>query len=222
VFGSTTSSGLQGAPDRGLTVCVLNPRQGTFHPKLYLARQGSLARAAIGSANLTGGLVSNVESVAVLSGDSDAPALRQLWELGEWWWRHDAAVEWSPDTGPAAAEQLDAELLLSIRAAVAADPIVPTIAERRPNSVREVTADGVWAETERSRDLRRPPQLVRAWMIQIAWEYLRSHRSLTNRYLLAGDGLNVTRSSFVCALLATLPGVAVVARRPIELSLASR
>src|SRR3954449_8555433 len=41
VFGSTTSNGLQGARDRGLTVRVLNPRHGTFHPKLYLGRQGS-------------------------------------------------------------------------------------------------------------------------------------------------------------------------------------
>jgi hypothetical protein len=35
-----------------------------------------VARAAIGSANLTGRLISNVESVAVLSGDVDAPVLR--------------------------------------------------------------------------------------------------------------------------------------------------
>jgi hypothetical protein len=77
----------------------------------------------------------------------------------------------------------------------------------------------VWVETERSRELRRPAQLVPAWMIQIAWEYLASHRALTNRYLLADDGLNVKRSSFVCALLAALPGVTVTARRPIELRL---
>src|SRR5919202_1402197 len=61
-FGSTTSTGLQGAHDRGLAVRVLNPRRGTFHPKLYLSRSGGLARAAIGSANLTGGLIANVES----------------------------------------------------------------------------------------------------------------------------------------------------------------
>lgn len=77
----------------------------------------------------------------------------------------------------------------------------------------------MWVVTERSRELRRPAQLVPAWMIQIAWEYLASHRALTNRYLLADDGLNVKRSSFVCALLAALPGVTVTARRPIELRL---
>jgi hypothetical protein len=219
-FGSTTSTGLQGAQDRGLTVRVLNPRQGIFHPKLYRSRAGGRARAAIGSANLTGGLVSNVESVAVLSGDADAPVLRQLWELGESWWRHDAAVAWSPTAAPAAPEVLDAELLLAIRAAVAAQPVVPTISDGRPNWIRELTPDGVWVETERSRQLGRPPQHVPAWMIQIAWEYLAFHGTLTNRYLLADDGLNVKRSSFVCALLAALPGVTVTSRRPIELRIA--
>jgi hypothetical protein len=43
-------------------------------------------------------------------------------------------------------------------------------------------------------------------MIQIAWERLQSHGRLTNRYLLADEGLNVERSSFVCALLARLAG----------------
>src|SRR3982751_4174418 len=41
-FGSTTSTGLQGAQDRGLAVRVFNPRQGTFHPKLYVARHGGV------------------------------------------------------------------------------------------------------------------------------------------------------------------------------------
>src|SRR3954451_2564968 len=218
-FGSTTSTGLDGAQSRGLAVRVLNPRQGTFHPKLYLGRRGRVARAAIGSANLTGGLISNVESVAVLSGDVDAPALRRLWELGESWWRHDAVADWSPRAVPAAAEVLDGELLLAIRAAVAVQPVVPTISDGRPNWVREVTPDGVWVETERSRALGRAAQFVPAWMIQIAWEYLGAHGTLSNRYLLGDDGLNVKRSSFVCALLATLPGVTVTVRRPIELRL---
>ncbi len=46
-------------------------------------------------------------------------------------------------------------------------------------------------------------------MIGLAWDTLRAHGTLTNRYLL--DGLHVHRSSFVCALLARLPGVR---RRP--------
>ena len=133
VFGSTTSTGLQGAHDRGLAVRVLNPSRGTFHPKLYLARHGRLVRAAVGSANLTGGLIANVESVAVLSGPADTPPLRRLWDLGESWWRHDAVLDWSPEVVAAPAEIFDADLLLAIRAAVAAQPIVPTLSDGHPN-----------------------------------------------------------------------------------------
>ena len=47
-----------------------------------------------------------------------------------------------------------------------------------------------------------------------------AHGTLTNRHLLDKDGLNVKRSSFVCALLARLPGVEIsTARRPIEIAL---
>src|SRR3954452_19851318 len=205
-FGSTTSTGLEGAQNRGLAVRVLNPRRGTFHPKLYLSRRGRVARAAIGSANLTGGLISNVESVAVLSGDVDAPALRRLWEIGESWGRHDAVADWSPRAVPAAAEGLDAKLRLAIRAAVAAQPVVPTNSDGRPNRVRGVTPDGVWVETERSRALGRPAQFVPASMIQMAWEYLASHGSLSTA---TGSPTRAQRQALqlVCALLAALPGV---------------
>src|ERR1700712_1360090 len=60
-FGTTTIQGLETASAFGLGVRVLNPSRGTFHPKLYVARQGDRIAAAIGSANLTGGLISNVE-----------------------------------------------------------------------------------------------------------------------------------------------------------------
>ncbi len=85
--------------------------------------------------------------------------------------------------------------------------------------VGDITPDGVWVETERSRAAGRPAQLVEAWMIQVAWDWLAAHGTLTNRHLLATDGLNVKRSSFVCALLACLLEVEVRGRRPIELAL---
>jgi hypothetical protein len=56
-------------------------------------------------------------------------------------------------------------------------------------------------------------------MIQSAWEYLQAQGSLTNGHLLSTDGLNVKRSSFVCALLARLPAVHVSSARPITLTL---
>ena len=54
-------------------------------------------------------------------------------------------------------------------------------------------------------------------MVQAAWEHLTAHGTLTNTHLLAKDGLNVKRSSAVCALLARLPEVTVVSVRPIML-----
>jgi hypothetical protein len=56
-------------------------------------------------------------------------------------------------------------------------------------------------------------------MIQIAWDWLHANGSITARFLVATGGLNVKRSSFVCALLARLHGVQMVSRRPIELRL---
>ena len=202
-----------------MTVRVLNPPQGTFHPKLYLARQEQEIRAAVGSANLTGGLIANVESVAVLSGPRDAEPLRALWELAESWWADEAAVDWTRGEIAAVPEVLDETLLAAIRQALATRPVVPTLTDGRPNCVREITPDGVWVETQRSRRLGRPAQRVPAWMIQVAWEWLTTHGTLSNQYLLSDDGLNVKRSSFVCALLAGLPSVRVVSRRPIELAL---
>jgi HKD family nuclease len=219
-FGTTTTQGLQTATAGGLGVRVLNPSRGTFHPKLYVARHGDRIVAAIGSANLTGGLISNVEAVAVLSGEREVPALARLWELAESWWQHDDAIDWAPGRIPAAAEVLQPDLLAAIRATVAANPIIGTLASGNPNWVKDVTPDGVWVETTRSRTLGRPAQLVPAWMIQIAWEWLVAHGTLTNRHLLDKDGLNVKRSSFVCALLARLPGVEIVSvGRPIEIAL---
>lgn len=94
-----------------------------------------------------------------------------------------------------------------------------TLADGKPNRVFDVTPDGVWVETVRSRQLGRPAQLVEAWMIQVAYDWLRAHGTLTNRFLLNTDGLNVKRSSFVCALLARLPGVEVESTRPIALAM---
>jgi hypothetical protein len=111
------------------------------------------------------------------------------------------------------------DLLAAITAALAVDPVVKTISDAKENWVHEVTPDGVWVETAKSRALGRPPQLVEAWMIQIAWEWLQAYGSIAARFLVANDGLNVKRSSFVCALLARLPGIQVVSRRPIELRL---
>lgn len=97
-------------------------------------------------------------------------------------------------------------------------PIITTVAEGRPNWITDVGATGVWVETEASRAKGTGPQLVPAWMINVAWDHLRSHGSLEQRFLLAADGLNVKRSAAVMALLARLPGVTVTSSRPSRLS----
>jgi hypothetical protein len=107
VFGSTTEQGLNGARKLGVDVRVLNRRGGTFHPKVYLGRHGDQLAAAVGSANLTGGLIANVELVAVLAGPARDPQLRGLWELAESWWADPAAVMWTPETAPAVREVLN-------------------------------------------------------------------------------------------------------------------
>ena len=221
VFGTTTADGLQAAGEAGVDVRVLNLARGTFHPKLFVARHGDKVAAAVGSANLTNGLVVNLEAVAVLRGDRRASPLAALWELGESWWSHRDALAWTPERVAAPKEQLEPDLLDAIRASMASRAELLTLADGKSNHVREVTRDGVWVETGRSHALGRPAQLVEAWMIQIAWDYLRAHGTLTNRYLQASDGLNVKRSSFVCALLAGLPGVEVVACSPITLGFAA-
>jgi hypothetical protein len=55
-------------------------------------------------------------------------------------------------------------------------------------------------------------------MFQLAVDQLEAHGRLTNAYLLSSDGLNVKRSSAVCAILARLPWVEVASRRPVELT----
>ena len=54
-------------------------------------------------------------------------------------------------------------------------------------------------------------------MLQAAWDHLSREGWLTNKYLLSAAGLNVKRSSAVCAILADLPGVEVASSKPIEL-----
>lgn len=96
-------------------------------------------------------------------------------------------------------------------------PVISTITSGKPNRIASVDATGVWIETAESRRKGNGPQLVDAWMLTTAWDYLRSNGTLSNRYLLAADGLNVKRSSAVCALLAHMPGVSVASSRPIVL-----
>ena len=208
VFGSTSAEALIAAGDMGIDVRVLNLRGGTYHPKLYLSSAGHTASATIGSANLTNGLVGNVEVALRLDGERAETSLAEAWAIGEELWAHPDAVPWSPQLAIGRAEdELEDELRALIEAQVALDPMFLTLRDHRPNRVVDLVAGGLWIETDASTAKGRPAQLVPAWMIQLAWDHLQLHGELTNRYLLSDDGLNVKRSSAVCAVLARLPGV---------------
>lgn len=114
------------------------------------------------------------------------------------------------------------ELLALLREHTPAGAVIATVSTGKPNWVTSVDERGVWIETEASRTKGTGAQLVPAWMIQIAWDHLRRHGTLDNTYLVASSGLNVKRSSAVCALLVRLPGVTLASTRPIRLVYAKR
>lgn len=198
------------AKAHGLKTCinVLNPGGGTNHAKLYLGRRGSSASALVGSANLTGGLVSNIEAGVLLKGQLSDPPIRDAWAFAEQLWKHQRCVAWSPGATATVEETFSPEPYAALQAAVVANNgMFATLAQGRPNRVTEVTPTGLYVITGASEAKGTPAQLVPAWMLELAHGYLRKNGHLTNRYLLATDGLNVKRSSAVCAILATLPGI---------------
>jgi HKD family nuclease len=56
----------------GAAIRVFNLPGGTYHPKLYLTRGAGGGAAMVGSANLIGGLVANIETSLVVQGDISA------------------------------------------------------------------------------------------------------------------------------------------------------
>ncbi len=208
-FGTSTLDALHLAYDVGVDVRVMNPGTGTFHPKVYLARRDDQISVVVGSANLTGGLVSNVEMATMMRGEMREPELAMLLAWSRELWCSPDAVPWSPSSARPPPEPLGAELFAAIDRALAGAPIVRTLGKGAVNHVVERTPHGLYVETARSLQRGGGAELVPGWMIQLAWDYLRAHGALTNKELLATDGLNVKRSSFVCALLARLPGVEV-------------
>lgn len=204
-FGSTTPAALELATRSRCEVRVHNPGRSTYHPKVFLSRRRDRASGVVGSANLTGGLVNNVEAAVQVRGAKDTPLLADTWEWAEALWDHDRTRPWERQYETAAGEQLEPDLLAHIRAALATDTLVRTLSRGQPNHVSDVTADAVYVETEKSRREGTGPQPVPAWMLNLAWSVLRTQGTLTNTHLL--KDLRVHRSSFVLALLARLPGV---------------
>jgi HKD family nuclease len=215
-MGATPVAALQAIRASGAVLRVLNPGGGTYHPKVYLGRRRDEVRAVVGSVNLTSGLVANVEAATALRGKRTDDALGELWSWAEGLWRDPRGQEWSAALGEPTEELIDAELLSLIHAQLRREPQLYTLGGgSRPNFVRDATPSGLWVETDRSRTSKTGAQLVPPRMLNLAWDVLQARGELSNRVLL--DELRVHRSSFVCALLARLPGVEVVSSRPIVL-----
>lgn len=118
---------------------------------------------------------------------------------------------------PSTRGPLDERLEAVFRALMERTTTITTLAHGRPNRLVDVSSDGVVVSTVASDSKGTGPQLVPAWMLNVAWRHLRATGSLTNRYLLSSEGLGVRRSSAVCALLAQVPGVTIASSRPVEL-----
>lgn len=203
-FGTTSTSALTMLQQMGNHVGYLNPSGGTYHPKLYISKdKETRLKAVIGSSNLTGGLISNIELASTLYGTSHDQPLQKAWGWGEMLWEQRIIVEESLKGAPSVFDPL---LLDMLNDAVEQDPVFMTLGPSpKANRVTDVTPYGLYIQTERSIKLGGVPQLVEAWMLELAWDYLRFHKTLSNTYLL--NELRVHRSSAVCAILARLPMV---------------
>lgn len=116
------------------------------------------------------------------------------------------------------AQEFAPHLIALLREHLPSDEPVQTLSLGRPNWIVAIRADGISVETERTRDTETGPQLVPAWMFEVAWQRLTARGLLTNAELLSSNDLGVKRSSLVSAVLARLPGVEVVSTRPIVLA----
>ncbi len=200
VFGGSEAA-LAEARDLGVDIRVRNPSTGTYHPKLYLGVTDARASALVCSANLTGGLLVNVELGTELRGPTDAAPIAEAaaWAEAEW----DRGETWR---GPYAIEHetIEPALYDLLRAAHRESPVFLTLGKAAENVVREVTPSALYVDTERSR-ARGKTEPIPAWMLNLAWEVLEARGTLDNGMLL--DKLRVHRSSAVLAILARLPGV---------------
>lgn len=216
-FGTTSPTALKDAVDMGTELKILNPSGGTYHPKLYIGRRNGHATAVVGSANLTGGLISNIEVGMFLAGYIHDKPLADLWDWAEALWERKDTGVWQPPKDIEAREPVFNPALLSqIKAEVQKNNEFRTLGSSpKPNWITQVTESAIYVETERTREGGTGPQAVPAWMFELAFETLEARGELSNSELL--NELRVHRSSAVCAILSRLPRVSVASRNPIKL-----
>lgn len=195
-----TDTALARAVGLGAAARLLNPSGGTtFHPKLYVARRGRSFAALVGSANLTFGLAGNFEAGVVVDGS----VAHDAWVLAEQLWNLPETVPWTPK-GRVRPDELDAALYRLLSKHIRAGQTIHTLGRTRmPNTVLAFSRTGATVATTASPG----GEHVEPRMIQIGYDALVTSPTgqLTNKHLRVD--LRVHRSSFVMALLATLPMV---------------
>ncbi|WP_049778423.1 hypothetical protein [Anaeromyxobacter sp. K] len=170
----------------------------------------------MGSANLTGGLATNLEAAVSLRGVREDVPLARAWDWAEALWSDDRVNRWTLQAAERVEEPFEPDLYRALRVEVQRSPVFLTLGPRpRKNRVVELTPVEVHVETERSRTRTGGAEPIPAWMLNLAWDRLRTHGTLSNSVLL--KDLRVHRSSAVCAILARLPQVERVPAREIVL-----
>lgn len=216
-FSTTNEAALTLAHNLGAKIRVLNPNGSTFHPKVFLAESDRGMQAVVGSANLTGGLASNIEIGVWMDDEDGSESMERLKQITDKLWNDPRAQAWQPSSQAIAGEErFSDDLLQEIIAVKNFDPVVLTLGPSpKENRLIEITPTEVLVETERSRQHSGSPSPIPAWMFNLAWDYLRVHGSLTNRFLL--NELRVHRSSAICAILARFPMVDVMPTKVVTL-----
>ncbi len=206
-FDQHNGAALAVAANLGVQVRTLNPGSGSsYHPKLYLASHGREVSAVVGSANLTGGLATNVEVGLLLRGTLKDKPLRDLSEWAENVWNDTRGDDWLAMAAEGQGDdELEPVLFDLLSREVSRNPVFHTLGRPAPNTVNNVTRAEVLVSTARSLAQTGQPASIPAWMFNIAWDYLNAKGALSNDVLL--NHLRVHRSSAVCAILARLPGV---------------
>lgn len=99
--------------------------------------------------------------------------------------------------------ELSDDLFARVCEAIKPGDEIETLSRKRTNRIAAVHRSGVTVESVRSENRGTGPQLVPAWMISEAWQYLLRQGELSQQQLLID--LKVKRSAVVFALLAQFP-----------------
>jgi hypothetical protein len=117
----------------------LEPWIGAFHPKINLACRGSDSVAVIGSANLTGGLVSNVEAAVMLRGHVTDEPICAAWEFAETLWSDPRRTPWTLADEPVEGEVFEPGLYALLQAAFERhDGLFTTLDQGKPIGSRRL------------------------------------------------------------------------------------